>query len=546
MIDDQVIDPTTTKAWKALEKDAKRIQATTLKELFANDPDRASRFHFEGAGISMDLSKNLIDEDVVTHLLDLAHETKVFERRDSMFRGERINNSENRRVLHIALRLPRSAQLVLDGEDIVAEVHATLDQMGDFADEVRDGRWKGATGKRITDVVNIGIGGSYLGPEMASLALRRSISAPLAAHFIANVDGTDTEKITSTLDPETTLFIVASKTFTTLETMTNATMARDWIASTLGEEAIGNHFVAVSTNHEAVQAFGIADRAMFGFWDWVGGRYSMDSAIGLSTMLLIGRDGFAELLAGFHEVDQLFCSAPAEQNLPLLLGLLRVWYDCFLGAQTIGVMPYSSDLARFPAYLQQLQMESNGKRVDRSGKALSYQSGAIFWGEPGTDGQHSFYQLLHQGTKLIPVDFIGFLQPLSGYHASHDLLMANLIAQAQALAFGRSAEEVAASGVEEWQVPFRTFTGNKPSTLMLLDELTPKSLGTLVALYEHDVFTQGAVWGIDSFDQWGVELGKAMATSVSGALTDESVPLNYDSSTNAAIERYRASRRRWA
>jgi glucose-6-phosphate isomerase len=546
MIDDQVINPTSTKAWKALEKDAQRIQATTIKELFASDPTRAQRFHFEGAGISLDLSKNLIDDDVMTHLLELATETKVLERRDAMFRGDPINNSENRRVLHTALRLPRSAELVLDGTDIVAEVHETLDRMGAFSDEVRDGRWLGATGKRITDVVNIGIGGSYLGPEMAALAMRRSVSAPLRAHFIANVDGADTEKITTTLDPETTLFIVASKTFTTLETMTNAQMARDWIASALGEDSVAHHFVAVSTNHEGVQAFGIAPTAMFGFWDWVGGRYSMDSAIGLSTMLLIGKDGFAEMLAGFHEVDQLFCDTPAENNLPLLLGLLRVWYGCFLGAQTIGVMPYASDLARLPAYLQQLQMESNGKRVDRSGTPLSYQSGAIYWGEPGTDGQHSFYQLLHQGTKLIPLDLIGFLTPLSSYRSSHDLLIANLIAQSQALAFGRSAEEVAASGVEEWQVPFRTFTGNKPSTLMFLDELTPRSLGSLIALYEHDVFTQGAVWGIDSFDQWGVELGKAMATSVSGALTDESVPLEYDPSTNAAIERYRASRRRWA
>jgi len=546
MADADVIDPKETKAWKALERDAKRIQATTLRALFASDPDRAQRFQVEGAGIWMDYSKNLIDEEVIEHLLQLADETKVLERRDQMFRGEKINNSENRSVLHVALRMPRSQQLLVDGVDVVAEVHDTLDRMGAFTDQVRDGRWVGASGKRITDVVNIGIGGSYLGPEMASLALRRSISAPIRAHFIANVDGTDTEKITTTLDPETTLFIVASKTFTTLETMTNAKMARAWIAQTLGEDAVAKHFVAVSTNHEGVKEFGISESAMFGFWDWVGGRYSMDSAIGLSTMLLIGSDGFAEMLAGFHEVDQHFCAAAPRENLPLLLGLLRIWYGDFLGAQTIGVMPYSSDMARFPAYLQQLQMESNGKRVDRSGKSVDYQTGAIFWGEPGTDGQHSFYQLLHQGTKLIPIDFIGFLRPLSNYKDSHDLLMANLIAQSQALAFGRNAEEVAASGVEAWQVPFRTYPGNRPSTMFLVDELTPKSLGSLVALYEHDVFTQGAVWGIDSFDQWGVELGKAMANSVTAPLTDDTIPLEYDPSTNAAIERYRAARKLWA
>ena len=546
MIDPNVVDPTATNAWKALEGDAVRLKSTSIKELFESDPGRVDRFHVQGAGISMDLSKNLIDDEVLRHLLDLAAETKVLERRDAMFRGDKINNSEDRRVLHVALRMPRSAQLVLDGTDVVAEVHETLDRMGDFTDQVRDGRWQGASGKRITDVVNIGIGGSYLGPEMAALALRRSVSVPLRAHFIANVDGSDVEKITTTLDPETTLFVVASKTFTTLETMTNAGLARDWIAGSLGDDAVASHFVAVSTNHEGVRSFGIAPTAMFGFWDFVGGRYSMDSAIGLSTMLLVGRDGFAEMLSGFHDIDELFCSAEPSMNLPLLLGLLRVWYRCFLGAQTIGIMPYASDLARLPAYLQQLQMESNGKRVSRAGEPVSYQTGAIFWGEPGTDGQHSFYQLLHQGTSLIPLDLIGFLQPLSANRSSHDLLMANLIAQAQALAFGRSAEEVVAAGVESWQVPFRTFVGNKPSTLLLLDELTPKSLGSLIALYEHDVFTQGAVWGIDSFDQWGVELGKAMATSVSAALTDETVELGYDASTNAAIERYREARRRWA
>jgi glucose-6-phosphate isomerase len=543
---DAVLDPRATKAWSALEADARRIQATSIQELFAGDPGRADRLSVEAAGIAMDLSKNLVDDAVLEHLLELATETEVLARRDAMFRGERINTSEDRQVLHVALRMPKSAQLVVDGVDVVAQVHETLDQMGDFADALRQGRWLGSTGRRITDVVNIGIGGSFLGPEMASLALRRSVSTPLRAHFIANVDGAEVEKITESLEAATTLFIVASKTFSTLETMTNAQMARAWIAAALGEEAVGKHFVAVSTNHEGVAAFGIDDAATFGFWDFVGGRYSMDSAIGLSTMLLIGRDGFAELLAGFHEMDEHFCDAEPARNLPLLLGLLRVWYGCFLGAQTVGVMPYSSDLARLPAYLQQLQMESNGKRVNREGEPLELQTGAIFWGEPGTDGQHSFYQLLHQGTKLIPLDLIGVLSPLSAHRDSHDLLMANLIAQSQALAFGRSAEEVAASGVEPWQVPFRTFPGNKPSTLLLLDELSPRSLGSLIALYEHDVFTQGAVWGIDSFDQWGVELGKAMATSIAAVLRDDSLPLDFDPSTKAAIERYREARRRWA
>ena len=546
MRDDAVINPRSTKAWKALEKDAKRMKATTIQELFAADPARAERMTFEGAGISMDLSKNLIDDEVITHLLELAEQTKVLDRRDAMFRGDKINNSEERRVLHVALRMPRSTPLVLDGHDVVADVHDVLDHMGSFCEDVREGRWCGATGKRITDVVNVGIGGSYLGPEMAALALRRAVSAPINAHFVANVDAADLEAVVSKLDPETTVVIVASKTFTTLETMTNAGLARDWIAGALGEAAVANHFVAVSTNHEAVKEFGISENAMFGFWDWVGGRYSMDSAIGLSTMMLIGKDGFAEMLAGFHDVDQHFCDTDPKQNLPLLLGLMRVWYGNFLGAETVGVMPYSNDLKRLPAYLQQLQMESNGKRVSRDGVAVEYSTGPIVWGEPGTDGQHSFYQLLHQGTKLIPLDLIGFLTPLSGYRESHDLLIANLLAQSQALAFGRLADEVAASGVEEWQVPFRTFPGNRPSTLFFLDELTPRSLGSLIALYEHDVFTQGAVWGIDSFDQWGVELGKAMATSIAGTLTDETVALTYDSSTNSAIERYRNSRRRWA
>ena len=540
-----VVDPRSTRAWSLLEQDAVRIEATTIAELFEEEPARASALTIEGAGITLDLSKNRLDATTMSHLLDLAIETGVEARRDAMFRGERINTSEDRRVLHVALRMPRSSSLVVDGVDVVREVHEVLDKMAEFANQLRDGRWLGATGQRITHVVNIGIGGSYLGPEMAARAMRRSIDVPLEARFVANVDGADFEIATAGLDPARTLFIVSSKTFTTLETMTNAQLARDWITGSLGPDAVAAHFVAVSTNAEAVAAFGIAPTSMFGFWDFVGGRYSMDSAIGLSTMILIGPTGFSELLAGFHAMDEHFTTAPLEENLPILLGLSRVWYSNFLGAQSVGVMPYAADLARLPAYLQQLQMESNGKGVRLDGSPVTYDTGPIVWGEPGTDGQHSFYQLLHQGTRLVPLDLIGVIAPLSGHVDSHDLLFANLVAQAEALAFGRSAAEVSASGSPEYQIPFRTFEGNRPSTLFLLDELTPFALGALIALYEHEVFTQGAVFGIDSFDQWGVELGKALALTVAAEHEDESLPLDHDPTTTQAIERYRSARRRW-
>ena len=540
-----VVNPRETRAWGLLGEDAVRIEATTIADLFQAEPERTSTLTIEGAGITLDLSKNRLDATTISHLRELAVETGVEARRDAMFRGERINTSEDRRVLHVALRMPRSASLVIDGVDIVAEVHTVLDQMAAFASEVRDGRWLGATGQRITHVVNVGIGGSYLGPEMAARAMRRSTDVALEARFVANVDGADFEIATAGLDPATTLFIISSKTFTTLETMTNAQLARTWITDALGPDAVASHFVAVSTNAEAVALFGIAPTSMFGFWDFVGGRYSMDSAIGLSTMLLIGPTGFSELLAGFHAMDEHFATAPLEVNLPMLLGLSRVWYSNFLGAQSVGVMPYAADLARLPAYLQQLQMESNGKGVRRDGEPVTYDTGPIVWGEPGTDGQHSFYQLLHQGTRLVPLDLIGVIAPLTSHVESHDLLFANLIAQAEALAFGRSAAEVSAGGSPEYQIPFRTFEGNRPSTLFLLDELTPFSLGALIALYEHEVFTQGAVFGIDSFDQWGVELGKALALTVAAELEDETLPLDHDPSTTQAIERYRSARRRW-
>ena len=532
------VDPTTTLAWQALSADADRIRATTLVELFATDPERTEAMTFEVAGIWADLSKNLVDRDVLTHLLDLARQTGVEQRRDEMFSGEPINTSEDRRVLHIALRVPRGEELSVDGHDVAADVADVLDAMGDFTDAVRSGAWRGATGERLTTVVNIGIGGSFLGPQMAAAALRRSTADGLSARFIANVDGAEAAAALEGLDPARTLVIVSSKTFTTLETMTNAHLVREWIVDALGPDAVARHMVAVAD-------FGIDPGSMFGFWDFVGGRYSMDSAIGLSTMLLIGRDAFDEMLAGFHAMDRHFVSAPLERNLPVLIGLLRVWYSGFLGAGSLGVMPYAADLGRLPAYLQQLEMESNGKSVTRDGHPVKVDTGPIVWGEPGTDGQHSFYQLLHQGTRLVPVDLIGVRAPLSEHRASHDLLMANLIAQAEALAFGRTADEVARAGVPEHQVPFRTFPGNRPSTLLLLDALTPFSLGALVALYEHEVFTQGAVWGIDSFDQWGVELGKALAVAVAEELTD-GTPGAHDPSTMAAIERYRAARAHWS
>ena len=542
----EVVDPTTTAAWAALEAQASRIRASSLTELFARDPGRVEALSVEAAGIYLDLSKNLLDQAILRDLIELARQTGVEERRDEMFAGARVNVSEDRRVLHVALRIPADDELVIDDHDVARDVHAVLDQMGRFADAVRSGAWRGATGERISHIINVGIGGSSLGPAMAARALRRFSDAGIEARFVSNVDAANLEAAISGLEPATTLVIVSSKTFTTLETMTNARLLRDWVTHSLGEASVERHFVAVSTNLEAVASFGIDPANSFAFWDFIGGRYSMDSAIGLSTMLLIGPERFGQLLAGFHEVDEHFLSAPIEANLPILLGLLRIWYSVFLGAETLGVMPYAEDLERLPAYLQQLQMESNGKRVDQRGRPVSYPTGPIVWGEPGTNGQHSFFQLLHQGTHLIPIDLIGVLMPLSDEQASHDLLIANLLAQAEALAFGRSAEAVAASGVPADQVPFRSFPGNRPSTLILLDELNPRGLGALVALYEHDVFTQGAVLGIDSFDQWGVELGKSLATALAADITAPELSAGHDESTTRALERYRALRRQWA
>jgi glucose-6-phosphate isomerase len=533
-----------TPAWQALQAHFADIKDTHLRQLFADDPGRAERFAVEGAGLHLDYSKNRITDETIDLLLRLACERGVAERRDAMFAGEEINITERRSVLHVALRAPRGQQILVDGKDVVADVHAVLDRMAAFSDKLRSGAWLGHTGKRIRNVVNIGIGGSYLGPEMAYRALRGYSDPAMSFRFVANVDGAAFAEATQDLDPAETLFIISSKTFTTLETMTNAATARDWIVAGLGDEkSVARHFVAVSTNAEGVGKFGIDTDNMFGFWDWVGGRYSMDAAIGLSTMIAVGLDNYRELLAGFHAMDEHFRTAPFEQNLPVLMGLLTVWYNNFFDAQTIGVMPYSANLARFPAYLQQLEMESNGKHVDLQGRRVSYQTGPVIWGEPGTDGQHSFYQLIHQGTKLIPCDFIGFCRPLSKYTHHHDLLMANLIAQAEALAFGKTAEELTADKTPEFQAPFRVAEGNRPTNLLLADALTPKVLGALIALYEHNVFTQGAVWNIDSFDQWGVELGKVLAQRIIPELDGAAEPdLKHDSSTNAAIRRYRRLR----
>ena len=534
-------NPEVQKAWQALETHHAAIAPIHLRQLFAEDASRASRFSLEGAGLFLDYSKNRMTAETLRLLLRLAEASGVAARRDAMFRGQKINNTEKRAVLHIALRAPRGTRIEVDGKDVVPEVHDVLDRMAGFADKVRSGAWKGHTGKRIRNVVNIGIGGSYLGPEMAYRALRPFSDRSMTFRFVANVDGADFTEATQDLDAAETLFIISSKTFTTLETMTNAATARKWAVSKLGSDAaVAKHFVAVSTNKEGVDQFGIDTANMFGFWNWVGGRYSMDSAIGLSTMIAIGPSGFRDLLAGFHAMDEHFRTAPAEKNLPLLLGLLTVWYNNFFGAQTLGIMPYSAHLARFPAYLQQLQMESNGKSVDLSGARVSYQTGPIIWGEPGTDGQHSFYQLIHQGTKLIPCDLIGFLKPLSPIAHQHDLLMANLFAQAEALAFGKTREEVLAEGVPEWQAPFRVFEGNRPTNVILAGRLDPRTLGTLVALYEHSVFTQGAIWNIDSFDQWGVELGKVLASRIAAELDPHYAgELKHDGSTSTLIRRYR-------
>jgi glucose-6-phosphate isomerase len=532
---------TDSTAWKALEAHHNEIKDEHLRQLFADDPERAKRFTVDGVGISLDYSKNRITAETMDLLLDLAKERGVAERRDTMFRGDRINVSENRAVLHVALRAPRDEVIELDGHNVVPDVHAVLDRMAAFAGKICDGSWTGHSGKRIKNVVNIGIGGSYLGPEMAYLALRPYSDRDMTFRFVSNVDGACFEEATRDLNPEETLFIISSKTFTTLETMTNAATARAWAVDALGSDAaVAKHFVANSTNTAGVEKFGIDTANMFEFWDWVGGRYSMDSAIGLSTMIAIGPKNFRDMLDGFHAMDEHFRTAPPEKNLPMLMGLLTVWYNNFFGAQTLGVMPYSEHMARFPAYLQQLQMESNGKHVDLEAKHVNYQTGPIIWGEPGTDGQHSFYQLIHQGTKIIPCDFIGFLSPLSPLADHHDLLMANLFAQAEALAFGKTAAEFTAEGSPPAQAPFRVTEGNRPTNMILADKLDPRTLGALVALYEHSVFTQGAVWDIDSFDQWGVELGKVLAVRIIPELQSQDEPkLSHDSSTNALIERYR-------
>jgi glucose-6-phosphate isomerase len=531
-------------AWRALECHYDAIKGRHLRDLFAEDPRRGGRLVAEGAGILLDYSKNRITDETLSLLIQLADESGLRERAEAMFSGEKINVTENRAVLHTALRAPRGTRIEVDGKDVVPEVHEVLDRMSVFADSVRTGEWRGHTGGRIRNVVNIGIGGSDLGPVMAYEALRHYSRRDMTFRFVSNVDGTDFVEATRDLDPEETLFVVSSKTFTTLETMTNARTAREWaLAALIDEAAIAKHFVAVSTNAEEVSAFGIDTRNMFGFWDWVGGRYSMDSAIGLSTMLAIGPQQFREMLSGFHAMDEHFRTAPLPENLPAIMGLLAVWYGDFFGAQTVAVLPYEQYLKRFPAYLQQLTMESNGKSVTLDGSRVDYQTGAIYWGEPGTNGQHSFYQLIHQGTELIPADLIGFEHSLNPLGEHHDLLMANVFAQAEALAFGKTPDEVRAEDSEEWRVPHRTFEGNRPTNTVLLDRLTPEALGKLVALYEHSVFTQGTVWGINSFDQWGVELGKVLARRVAAELTSETEPeLAHDSSTNALIRRYRKSR----
>jgi len=529
------------KAWQALERHHAEIGERHLRELFAADPGRGERLTAESEGIYLDYSKNRVTDETMRLLVELAAESGVPQRRDAMFAGQHINVSEDRAVLHVALRMPASASVVVDGVDVVREVHDVLRRMRGFADRVRSGEWTGHTGKRIRNVINIGIGGSDLGPVMAYEALRHYANRDLTFRFVSNVDATDFVEATRDLSPEETLFIVSSKTFSTLETLTNATSARDWLVSALGsEEAVAKHFVAVSTNAAKVSAFGIDTDNMFGFWDWVGGRYSMDSAIGLSTMIAIGPDDFDEMLAGFRAMDEHFRTAPLAQNLPVLLGLLCVWYGGFFDAQSVGVMPYDQYLKRFPAYLQQLTMESNGKRVTLAGQPVDYSTGAVFWGEPGTNGQHSFYQLLHQGTRLIPVDLIGFAQSLNPLRNHHDLLSSNVFAQAQALAFGKTEAEVRAEGTPEHVVQHRVMPGNRPTNVLLAQRLTPRLLGSLVALYEHSVFTQGAIWQVDSFDQWGVELGKALASQIAPELEASEEPhLGHDSSTNALIRRYR-------
>jgi glucose-6-phosphate isomerase len=532
-------------AWAELQSHFEQIHGTHLRDLFAADPQRGERLRAEGAGLYLDFSKNRVTDESLLLLGALAKERGVAERRDAMFAGEHINVSEDRAVLHVALRMPRERSLVVDGVDVVKQVHETLDRMGDFCERVRSGEWRGHTGKPIRAVVNVGIGGSDLGPVMAYEALKHYSKGELTCRFVSNVDGTDFAEKTRDLDPEETLFVISSKTFTTLETMTNARTAREWLLARLGgdPDAVAKHFVAVSTNAEEVSKFGIDTENMFGFWEWVGGRYSMDSAIGLSTMLAIGPARFAEMLAGFHAMDEHFREADTAVNLPMIMGLLSVWYADFFGSETQAVLPYDQYLHRFPAYLQQLTMESNGKHVTLDGAHVDYDTGAVYWGEPGTNGQHSFYQLIHQGTRLIPCDFIGFANSLNPLGRHHDILMSNVFAQGEALAFGKTPEEVRKEGTPEEVVPHRVMEGNRPSNTILAERLTPATLGSLVALYEHSVFTQGAIWGIDSFDQWGVELGKVLAVAIIPELESEAEPkLPHDSSTKALIRRYRSQR----
>jgi len=537
---------TKRKAWRALEAHHKKVRDLHLRDLFKEDPKRGERMTAEAVGIYLDYSKNRITEETLKLLLQLAEESGLGSRIDAMFSGEKINITEKRAVLHVALRAPRGASIIVDGENVVPQVHAVLDKMADFSNRIRSGAWKGHTGKSIRNIVNIGIGGSDLGPVMAYEALRHYSERALTFRFVSNIDGTDFAETVHDLDPAETLFIVSSKTFTTLETMTNAQTSRDWLLKGLGGDvkAVAKHFVAVSTNTAKVSEFGIDTANMFEFWDWVGGRYSMDSAIGLSTMLAVGPDHFRALLDGFHQMDEHFRKAPFERNLPVLMALLALWYNNFFGAQSVAVLPYEQYLKRFPAYLQQLTMESNGKRVTLEGAEVDYQTGPIYWGEPGTNGQHSFYQLIHQGTKLIPCDFIAFVKPLNALGRHHDLLMANVLAQAEALAFGKTPEEVRGDGTPDWLVPHRVFDGNRPSNTLLADRLTPETLGKLVALYEHVVFTQGAIWNIDSFDQWGVELGKVLAQRIIPELEGKKEPrLGHDSSTNKLIRRYRKGKK---
>ncbi len=541
----KILPLTQRPAWKALTAHHKKIAGKHLRELFAQDPKRAEKFTASAAGLFLDYSKNRVTSETLKLLIQLAEESGLKARIEAMFTGEKINITENRAVLHVALRAPKGATILVDGKNVVPEVHAVLDKMAKFADRVRSGAWKGHTGKRIRNVINIGIGGSDLGPVMAYEALKHYSKRDMTFRFVSNVDGIDFVEATQDVNPAETLFIVSSKTFTTLETMTNAGSARAWLVKGLGgnEKAVAKHFVAVSTNAEKVSAFGIDTANMFGFWDWVGGRYSMDSAIGLSTMLAVGPANFRKLLDGFHQMDKHFRTAPFEKNLPVLMGLLSVWYNDFFDAQTVAVLPYEQYLKRFPAYLQQLTMESNGKHVTLDGTKVTYNTGPIYWGEPGTNGQHSFYQLIHQGTRLIPCDFIAFAQALTPLGRHHDILIANILAQTEALAFGKTPAQVKAEGTPAWLVPHRVFEGNRPTNTLLADKLTPEMLGKLVALYEHNVFTQGAIWHIDSFDQWGVELGKALAQAIIPELESKTPSkLKHDSSTNALIKRYRKMR----